>query len=248
MNIILLFEKDLVENNIYRISDNRFFHIVDILQLTEKDSLEVGILNGPIGKARVVTIKKDYADLEIIELEEKKTGKYELDLICALPRPQTLKKILPTVATYGVRKVHLIKANRVEKSYFQSPLTGPEKQFPYLIEGLSQGKLTRIPEVVVHNKFRPFFENYLPESEKTENVAPLKVAAHPGTVNTFYDLVNDDVKRMVIAIGPEGGWVPFELELMEKQGFQFVNISNSILRVETAVTASLAQIELVKKF
>ncbi len=247
MNIIFLFKKDQVKNKIYKISDERFRHINEVLKSDEEDILEVGFLNGPKGSARVIKLNENFIELEIINLKEISAAEYNIDLICALPRPQTLKKILPTIATIGVRKLHLIRANRVEKSYFQSPLVSSEKQFPYLLEGLSQGKLTRMPEVTIHNKFRPFFENYLPEAESSENNPALKVVAHPDTEQTFYDFVNNDVKRIIVAIGPEGGWVPFEIELMERQGFSLVNISNSILRVETAVTASLAQIELVKK-
>jgi hypothetical protein len=50
-----------------------------------------------------------------------------------------------------------------------------------------------------------------------------------------------------IAIGPEGGWIDRELETFQEAGFQPVRLGPWILRVETAVTAALAQIELLRR-
>ena len=40
---------------------------------------------------------------------------------------------------------------------------------------------------------------------------------------------------VALAIGPEGGWVPFELELLAAQGFRPVSLGPRVLRVETVV-------------
>ena len=52
-------------------------------------------------------------------------------------------------------------------------------------------------------------------------------------------------KKFLLAIGPEGGWNDFELNFMEDFGFDKYKLTQSILRVENAVTASIAQIELM---
>ena len=48
------------------------------------------------------------------------------------------------------------------------------------------------------------------------------------------------------AVGPEGGWVPFELNLMQSLGFNPFTLGRWTLRVEHAVTAALSQIELMR--
>jgi len=40
---------------------------------------------------------------------------------------------------------------------------------------------------------------------------------------------------LVLAVGPDGGWVPFEADLLEKHGFRPFSLGPRILRVETAV-------------
>ncbi|NIP44236.1 MAG: RNA methyltransferase, partial [candidate division Zixibacteria bacterium] len=59
------------------------------------------------------------------------------------------------------------------------------------------------------------------------------------------DLYDGSSGRILLAIGPEGGWVPFEIEMMQNHGFQKCTLGRWILRVEHAVTASLSQIEMI---
>jgi RsmE family RNA methyltransferase len=47
---------------------------------------------------------------------------------------------------------------------------------------------------------------------------------------------------VTLAIGPEGGWIPYEVDLLNKAGLQPVQLGDRILRVETAVTALLARL------
>ncbi|NPD28990.1 RsmE family RNA methyltransferase, partial [Corallococcus exiguus] len=52
--------------------------------------------------------------------------------------------------------------------------------------------------------------------------------------------------RVVLAIGPDGGWVPFEAQLLEAHGFLPFSLGPRILRVETAVPVLLGQVTLLK--
>ena len=45
----------------------------------------------------------------------------------------------------------------------------------------------------------------------------------------------EDARRVALAIGPEGGWVPFEIELLASRGFRPVSLGPRVLRVETVV-------------
>jgi len=246
MNLIILTESDKIDEDAYRLSDYRAEHIRSVLRVEEGDTVEVGLLNGPQGKARVQFVSGDAVELRCERLEEVPAPQPTINLICALPRPQTLKKILITSAMMGVRSLHLIRANRVEKSYFQSPLTEAERQRPYLIEGLSQGKLTRLPEVCVHDRFRPFFEDgHGPLDEKADR-STLRLLCTMDEAPSLDTVFEPSAAEVTIAIGPEGGWVPFEIEFMQSVGFRPFSLGRWILRVEHAVTAALSQIELLR--
>ncbi|MBD3219529.1 MAG: RsmE family RNA methyltransferase [candidate division Zixibacteria bacterium] len=247
MNLIILSDKDRIDEDHFIVSDNRAEHIRSILKLSEGDPVEIGILNGGQGKGKITEIDSEKVCLMTKKMEEVDFDDLtpQIDLICALPRPQTLKKVLLTCGMMAVRRLYLIRANRVEKSYYHSPLLESENYTPFLIEGLSQGKHTRLPEVTIHQRFKPFFEDSLAAIEKNDKSETLRIFPDPQsnqTINRFYD---GGAARILLAIGPEGGWVPFETEMMQAHGFQMCTLGRWILRVEHAVTAALSQIEMI---
>lgn len=241
MNIIILTENDRIENQKFRIEDERFAHIITILKANEGDVLEIGILNGPLGKARIHSVTDSNITLEIVELIKSDDVIVKIDLICALPRPQTLKKVLSLCGTMGVNNLYFIRSEKVEKSYFHSPLLNEENYIKFLIEGLSQGKRTRLPNVYFFKRFKEFFKDQFHENYNKENL----YVAEQGS---DHFLEKKDITRannITVAIGPEGGWNDFELQYMAERGFRPIKLSNSTLRVENAVNALLSQIELI---
>jgi len=249
MNLLILTEKDATGQHMYCIDDHRADHIRHVLKLVPGDHLEVGLLNGPQGTGLVESVSSDAITIRTEQLEMIAEPVPIIDLICALPRPQTLKKVLVTSAMMGVRRLYLVRANRVEKSYFQSPLLQSQNYERHLIEGLSQGKLTRMPEVSIHDRFRRFFEDNLREDYSDDSDSLCQLLPDPECETSLAGVYPRDAdlsSSVLLAIGPEGGWVPFEIELMERIGFQRFKLGRWVLRVETAVAAALAQIELLR--
>lgn len=246
MNLIILTEQDAVDSQRYRLGDHRAEHICKILKVSAGDCLEVGLLNGPHGKGLVESIDDEQVVLNCQWTEEINLLP-SIDLICALPRPQTLKKVLHSVAAMSVRRVYFIQGNRVKPRYFKSSLLKDNKFQRFLLEGLSQGKNTRLPEVTIHHYFKEFFEETLAELEESENV-PAKKLLPDMEVKHYIDQIDlDSAQRIILAIGPEGGWVPFEQDFMRECGFEQFTLGPWTLRVENAVIAAIAQIQLTVK-
>jgi RsmE family RNA methyltransferase len=243
MNLIILTETDFRGGNQYHLSDFRAEHIRSILKLGVDDTIEVGLLNGGKGIGRIINIDENRIIIQCDQFAAVEKITPTIDLICALPRPQILRKVLISSAMMGVRRLYLVRANRVEKSYFHSPLLERSRYQPYLTDGMMQGKLTRMPEVTVHDRFKVFFEDFLPGVIDNET---LKIIPEPDTGRSLYHTFDKGAEHIVIAVGPEGGWVPFEIELMERLGFVRFTLGRWILRVEHAVTAVLAQLELLR--
>lgn len=242
MNLLILKPADLLSENIYCVKDGRATHLLEILQKKPGDVIRLAILNGAIGRGIINSVECDQVTIQIEKLEKVVAPKVEIDLICALPRPQTLKKVLSVSAAMGVRKLMLIRSNRVEKSFFGSKLLKENEMEGFLIEGLAQGKRTRLPLVSIHDRFRLFFED---ELELNNNSATeLRLLADPEASQTLDRVIGDGYSRVVIAIGPEGGWNDFEIDLVTGLGFKRYSLGSSILRVEYAVTAALAQLEM----
>ncbi len=251
MNIIILTEEDKLSDDLYELADKRATHIRSVLKSEAGDTVEIGLLNQSIGNATIESVADSVVRLSVNQTNPPPNYQPIVDIICAVPRPQTLKKILLPSAMMGVRRLHLVRANRTEKSYLQSPMMAPENQLPHLIEGLSQGKRIALPTVTLHPLFRPFVEDTWPsiqsESESLvsadKQVLLLPDMESARSAKKISELA--EAERVVIAIGPEGGWIDYELEHWSRLGFASITLGPWVLRVEHALTASLAQVSML---
>ena len=235
MNLILLFEDDFVKDR-QRVSlrGRRHEHVLNVHRASAGDRLSVGLLNGMIGTGAVTRIDDDALEMDIV-LDRDPPPPLDVTLILALPRPIVLKRILLSASSMGVKRIVLIHSRRVEKSYWNSPVLDEKKIKEQLILGLEQARDTIMPEVWLRQKFKPFVEDDLPDMIK----GTLPLVAHPGTSEPCPSQVNHPV---TLAIGPEGGFMPYEVEMLEAAGFRSVNIGERILRVETAVPVLLSKL------
>ncbi|RKX19840.1 MAG: hypothetical protein DRP35_07040 [Candidatus Zixiibacteriota bacterium] len=244
MNLLILNENDQLSDNQFIITDHRANHILNILKLSVGSQLNLGLIDKFTGIGIIEKIDNKKITITIKESHEKIKALQSINIICALPRPQTIKKILFIAGMTAIRNIFFIRANRVEKSFFQSPLLDKKEYMKYLIEGMSQGKQIFLPNVSFHTKFKPFFEDYLPDNfdKNNNNYRLLPDMEASSTINSVYKKSDSNI---LLAIGPEGGWVPFEIEMMKSLGFKKFKLSDYTLRVEHALMASISQLELI---
>ena len=234
MNLLLLEEADFVTADRVVLRDRRFIHMQDVHKVEVGDSLRVGRIDGLMGRAEVVRLEDHEAELSVT-LDQPPPAKLPLTLILALPRPKMLRRVFQTLATMGVGKVVLVNSYRVEKSFWQTPFLEPAAIREQLILGLEQARDTVLPEVIIEKRFKPFVEDRLPSM--TEGT--LGLVGHPGDYPPCPRHLDEAV---TLAIGPEGGWIPYEVDLLGKAGLQPVQLGERILRVETAVAVLLARL------
>ncbi len=168
-------------------------------------------------------------------LEQNPPAKLPVTLLLALPRPKMLKRTLQTVASMGVAHLVLLNSYRVEKSFWQTPFLEPEAIREQLILGLEQARDTVLPEVTIEKRFKPFVEDRLPQLA----AGSLGLVGHPGDFPACPRAVDSAV---TLAIGPEGGWIPYEVDKLREAGLAPVQLGERILRVETAVPVLLARL------
>jgi RsmE family RNA methyltransferase len=247
MNVILIDAGEIGENDQVVLHDRRSEHIIKVLHGTCGDRVRIGIINGPLGSGRIVEItpgKKTGRVVLTISAVGSAPEQPKQDLILALPRPIMLKKILAQAASMGVARIFLVNANRVEKSFFNASLLTETKYRAYLLHGLEQAVATRVPEVSIHKRFRPFVEDVLPGIIDDYSQC---IVAHPGAL-PLHKIDRTAVRgRVLLAIGPEGGWLQFEIDKFREQGFSAIGLGERILRVDTAVVSLLAQLSLFQQ-
>ncbi|MCU7213119.1 16S rRNA (uracil(1498)-N(3))-methyltransferase [Pseudomonas sp. VE 196-7] len=234
MNLLLLEEADFIAADRVVLRDRRLTHMQEVHRSEVGDSLRVGRINGLMGSAELLRLEAGEAELRV-SLVQPPPAKLPLTLVLALPRPKMLRRVFQTVATMGVSKVILVNSYRVEKSFWQTPFLEPEAIRENLILGLEQARDTVLPDIIIEKRFKPFVEDRLPAI--TEGT--LGLVGHPGNFPPCPRALSEPV---TLAIGPEGGWIPYEIDLLAKSGLQPVQLGERILRVETAVTALLARL------
>lgn len=234
MNLLLLEEADFVSADRVILGDRRFTHMQQIHGVAVGDSLRVGRINGLMGKAEVIRLEGHEAELQVA-FDQQPPAKLPLTLVLAVPRPKMLRRLFQTIATLGVPRLILVNSYKVEKSFWQTPFLNPETIRENLILGLEQARDTVLPEVIIEKRFKPFVEDRLPAIA----AGTLGLVGHPGPYPACPRAVESPV---TLAIGPEGGWIPYEVDLLHKAGLAPVQLGDRILRVETAVTALLSRI------
>jgi RsmE family RNA methyltransferase len=234
MNLILLFKDDFIDENKVRLEGRRLRHILEVHRPTKGDELRVGLAGDLAGIGFITSITGAALEMEV-SLTSGPPAPLPLTLILALPRPKVLRRVLLSVTAMGVKRIFLLNSFRVEKSFWQSPVLGPENIQRQLVLGLEQARDTILPEVFLRPFFKPFAEDEAPSLIKDT----LPLVAHP----TAQEACPRDVRKPVtLAIGPEGGFIPYEVEKLISCGFQAVHLGGRILNIEAAVPALISRL------
>lgn len=234
MNLILLQPDDFRDDGLAVLSDGRALHIRKVLKAEAGKVLRIGLFNGPLGKGTVLAVDKHAVCLQCV-LEEESPPKPKIDLLLAMPRPKVMKRLWAQLAALGVGRIVLLNADKVERYYFDTHVLEPDFYTARLIEGLQQARCTHLPEVLVRQRFKPFVEDELDGLFSDH----LRLLADPVSKKRAAGFAFDD-RRVLLAVGPEGGWTEYELERLQEHGFELFGIGNRILRTDTACIGLLS--------
>jgi RsmE family RNA methyltransferase len=233
MNLLLLEPSDIVDDHATISDPRRLKHIHETLALNVGDSIKVGVRGGLKGSAQVATLDAGSVSFSQITLDTVPPAKIPLTLVLALPRPIALRRMITDIVTLGVEHLILLNSNRVEKSYWQSQVFGELENLVLL--GLEQAGDTIPPMITLQKRFKPFVEDELPALTAGKTA----IVAHPyATESAPLGLTTPTL----LVVGAEGGFIPYEIDLLEKAGCQSVSLGQRILRTETAVPVLIGRV------
>jgi RsmE family RNA methyltransferase len=246
VNLLLFEASELDSSGRVRLVDRRASHLLQVLRVEPGQRLRAALWRGPLGNAEVEHVQGGEVALKV-ELEALAPPAPEVDLVLALPRPKVLSRVLETAAAFGVRRIELVNAWRVDKAYFASPRLEMGELIQHARLGCEQGGQPWLPEISVYRFLLPFLEEQLRSRVAAENIRHRWVA-HPHATTWLERAPGPSGEgRVVLALGPEGGWVESELASFAELGFVPVKVSRAILRVESALAALLAGLEVVRR-
>jgi RsmE family RNA methyltransferase len=234
MNLVILFESDFVAADRVRLDGRRLRHVREVHRAQPGSTLRVGLLNGRLGAGEIIHLSDEALEMAV-RLDQSPPKPLPVTLVLALPRPKSLKKILQAVTAMGVKRIVLLNTWRVEKSFWDSPVLQPAALEEQMILGLEQARDTALPRLTRRNRFKPFVEDELPELIRNARA----LLAHPSAAAPCPRALREPV---TLAIGPEGGFIPYEVDKLQAAGFEAVSLGERRLRVEHAVPALLGRL------
>jgi RsmE family RNA methyltransferase len=251
--------------------DYRTLHAAKTLSVRNGDTVRAGIVSSELGLMTDEAVIQWMAEGNVKKTEVLKNGNppgsmkirlYNLEpvreqllspvsLILALPRPIALGRILPMIAQMGVNQLVLTEARKVPRDYFGTHLfRKPELLTERLVEGLCQAGDVILPRVTIVRHLAHFLndevDQLFPRNEYARAIAhPQRLAdTMPAKRMRQLNFPNNNKqtqKKVVVAIGPEGGWTdPEELERFLSHGFEQITMGTRVLRSDCAVVSLLS--------
>lgn len=236
-------------------------HLQKVLKVNVNDTIKIALLGGQLGTARVQALTPEKITLTDITQDKAPPKKLPITLVVAMPRPKALRRLIMDAVTMGVKEIILIHSYRVEKSYWQSPFL--HKLDDYIRLGLEQSGDSIAPNISLKKRFKPFVEDDLTaliqqqtQQKKGQNHHIHALVAHPNAEISLQTYRQSHIKAQSIkaqsikesthnknahhewlfVIGAEGGFIPYEVDLLKKNGCQAVSLGERILRTETAIS------------
>jgi 16S rRNA (uracil1498-N3)-methyltransferase len=228
MNLVLFTEEEITKP--LPITDPRAEHVLRILRFGKGDSFDCGVINGQIGKAEIVAVGSDVIDLRI-DLRSFPEKLYPVTLLCGLPRPQTVKKILREVTALGAYRIVFAATSKSEPAYALSGLWNRGEFRQSIIEGASQAFSTLLPSIDVIDSFKEAIASFSDTN---------KIALDNYEASIRLSKFEYSHEESVLAIGPERGWSGAERDALRNAGFTLASLGKRVLRSETACVSGLA--------
>lgn len=232
MNTLLLEDDDFISSTSAVIRGKRAEHLINTVGVEAGSVIRCGKVDGLLGDALI----KEKSSLSLsmeCSLQIQPPAPCRVDLICALPRPKMLRRIVRTAAELGVKRLTFINSYRVEKSYWQSPALTPEKLREFCIEGLQQAGDTTLPQITLQKRFKPFIEDRLPLILDGKQL----ILAHP---RAPMFAVEGSKQACILAVGPEGGFTDYEIAKLQGTGFSAHRFGDRVMRCDTAIPFLIA--------
>ena len=218
-------------------------HIYKVLRLTEGEEVILNDCGGIEYLAKINEVTKTEVNLDIIEkLDVNNESDVEIVLFQGMPKAQKMDLIVQKGTELGISKFVPVITERVDVK-----LKGDFKKLDRLnriaLEACKQSKRSIIPEVLNPIEFEELLNTI---NSFDLIVVPYENREDYGIKALVKDINKENIKRIGIVVGPEGGFEEEEIERLKDAKAFIITLGKRILRTETAgfVATSLLQYEL----
>ncbi len=204
--------------------DSDLHHIKNVMRLVVTDQIEV-VYDNTTYICEIANLEPLSLSIISKELEDKEMNT-KLTIAVALVNEQKMDLILQKLTELGVSTIIPIKTERSIVKLDDKKASKKIDRWQMICkEASEQSKRTTIPKVTSIMT--------LGELKNISNDLKLICSLDKNT-KPLNDYLKKDMKEILFAIGPEGGFTSKEEELLLTNGFKPVSLGKRVLRVETA--------------
>ncbi len=224
-----------INNNIMILSKEDSYHIIKVMRMNLSDKIEV-VNNKQVYICKIIELNP-FVKVEIIKIQDENNElETEVTLVQSLVKEQKMDYILQKATELGVYKIIPYQASR---SIVNVSKKEDKKQMRWqtiLKEASEQSKRNIIPEITQSMSLSEIVNLHDYDTKILctikENTESLKKVLSK----------SNSSGKMLIVVGPEGGFTEEETNTMISNGFITVSLGSSVLRTETASLFILSSI------
>ena len=210
-------------------------HLAHVMRAKPGDTVVLFDGSGAEFTARVERVGRSEIELAVLTREAiDRELPVPITLGVALPKGDRQRWLVEKAVELGVARLVPLET---EWAVERSTAAAAARLQRAVIEASKQCGRNRLMEIAAPQKLADFLVSAPPDGAR--------LIAHPdaGDAGSAIDrLANGTPPHVTLAVGPEGGFAPAEIETAKTRGWQIVGLGPRILRVETAAVALVAAI------
>lgn len=238
MNSVAIFPEEVSGDLAILVEERaRYFH--EFHGAKAGESLPASLYGGRRGRAVVESSEHSRITLRL-SFDDEALLREPTTLIVAVPRPQSIKRVLQFGTLLGIRRICFVRADNVQASYLSSKELEAQRYRMEMAKALEQCFDSIAPEVQKFYSLRPCLEALAPSRGLVADTSPsARPLAEIGAVPKD--------EEVAIAVGCEAGWSERELALFRSFHFTPISLGARILRVDSATAVLLSQLKLLRE-
>ena len=222
------------KNKNLELEDSDYHHIKNVMRMKKDDIIKV-VFDNVVYTCKLTSITNK-SSFEIINKKEKDKKDYSVDVAFSLIKEQKLNYLLQKTTELGAGILIPINTKRsvvkIDKKKESSKIDRWQKICKEASEQSFRSNMPKINEVL--NLQDLIYMDYdlkllCSLNKNTKNIK--KVIQK-----------NNKCVKILLVVGPEGGFDPKEEEYLLNNGFVSVSLGNTVLRAETAPVVALSMI------
>ncbi len=214
-------------------------HLANVLRAKVGNPIEVFDLEGNAYSGELLIVAKRVS----VRLNHVLTACVEsplsLHLVQAIGKHDKVDWVIQKAVELGVSEMTLLLTERTE---MRIPPDQWLKKMTHwhsvLINAVEQSGRISVPLLNPPIKFKDFFA-------KTIDQAAFKLMLHVGTQQRLREALPERVARVIVMVGPEGGFSAAECQHAQALGYHVISLGPRVMRTETAPLAIISALQLL---